>query len=260
MSDIDPDILTNEQLLDAALAAAREDTTGEAEPRWKLIRALHHRWGRSVYDRAAVWCSSAHVVERVLGAQVLAQLGTGSGAGTNLYAGESAPLLLALLDDPEEGVVISALCALAHLHAGDPLAISGLRVHASADVRHAVAFALGGRSDAVSMETLMSLARDEDSDVRDWATFGFGALGRIDTPEVREALFARVSDEDEEVRGEALMGLAMRGDLRAADGLIVALRAGSTHYLFLEAAEEMIEQHPDQAELRDLLKARRAGD
>ena len=66
------------------------------------------------------------------------------------------------------------------------------------------------------MEALIALSADADADVRDWATFALGTLAAADTPELREALAARVEDADEDTRLEAVHGLALRGDTRAA--------------------------------------------
>jgi HEAT repeat protein len=151
---------------------------------------------------------------------------------------------------------MSALVALGHLDAGDPVDIVSQAAHPSADIRHAVAYALGGRADVISVRALTALSSDHDEDVRDWATFGLGSLCDVDTTDVRDALIARLSDENAEVRGEALVGLAMRADRRASPYLIAALKRGETHYLILEASEELIRACPDEIELRDTFAAR----
>jgi HEAT repeat protein len=108
----------------------------------------------------------------------------------------------------------------------------------------------------LSVQALIDLSTDHDDDVRDWATFALGSLCQVDTAQVREALFARVSDEDADVRGEALVGLATRGDRRATPHICAELKRGSTEYLILEAAEEMLTACPDEDELRQLFTAR----
>jgi hypothetical protein len=58
-----------------------------------------------------------------------------------------------------------------------------------------------------------------------------------DTPEIREALFARLSDPHDETRGEGLVGLALRKDERVIEPLIADLSSGNAGRLTLEAAE-----------------------
>jgi HEAT repeat protein len=86
-----------------------------------------------------------------------------------------------------------------------------------------------------SIETLIVLSRDRDEDVRDWATFGLGILCDVDTDLVRAALFDRVTDEHFDARSEALIGLARRGDDRAIDPVLAALRAEVVGELAVEA-------------------------
>jgi HEAT repeat protein len=250
------DRMTTEALLEKALAVSRADPTDETDERWDLIRALHRRADRTILERALAWCAGAEAVERVLGADVLAQLGTASEAGVRLYAAESTPVLCGLLRDTDERVLRSALFGLGHLETGEPAEVATLATHSSADVRHAVAHALGGRSDPVSIRTLVALTADADGDVRDWATFALGSLCEIDTPEVRESLLARVADSNSEARGEALVGLAVRADRRAAPHIVAALKGGATDYLTLDAARELLERCPEETELRRLLEAR----
>ena len=260
MSHADPAPLTDAELLDAALTAARTDGTDQSDVRWSFVRALHRRPEKTIFERAASWCTNPDVVERTLGADVLAQLGSAPGGGSRPFAAESAAILSGLLRDREERVIMSALYALGHLSAGDPSGIAPLSKHPSSGVRHAVAYALGGRADELSIRVLIDLSNDVDKEVRDWATFGLGSLSEVDTPELREALISRLSDEDAEVRGEALIGLAKRGDRRAISPVITALKSGTVDSLTLEAAEELIRAYPRDHELREAFATRRSAE
>jgi HEAT repeat protein len=94
-------------------------------------------------------------------------------------------------------------------HIDNPLAvplIASFSSHLSAEVRFAVAFALGCFPDDLrTVPALLRLTEDAEDDVRDWSTFGLGALGNIDSDEIREALVRRLEDPDEDVREEALV-------------------------------------------------------
>lgn len=66
------------------------------------------------------------------------------------------------------------------------------------------------------VQALTKLSRDVDRDVRDWATFTLGRQFESDSPSLRAALHERLTDADPEIRGEALVGLACRGDTSIA--------------------------------------------
>ena len=136
-------------------------------------------------------------------------------------------------------VVESALVALGHLKTGDLPAICALMSHVSADVRHAVAFCLGGRDEEPAVQTLVRLSKDDDAHVRDWATFALGALSTVDTSMLRDALVERLSDSDVDVRGEAMRGLALRKDMRVADAILDELQRPGGSDLAIDAASEM---------------------
>ena len=87
-----------------------------------------------------------------------------------------------------------------------------------------------------AIHTLIELSADEDEDVRNWATFGIGSLIVNDTEEIREALFQRLNESNSEIRGEALVGLASRGDARVVEYLLKELSSGSVGILAVEAA------------------------
>ncbi len=75
--------------------------------------------------------------------------------------------------------------------------------HAAADVREAVAFALGGRPGAAALDALIALSADAEPRVRDWATFALGTLAEADSAPLRDALAARLDDSG---RGHATGG------------------------------------------------------
>jgi HEAT repeat protein len=86
---------------------------------------------------------------------------------------------------------------------------------------------------------LTDLSDDQDTDVRDWATFGLGSQIGADTPTIRAALVRRLSAEDEIARGEALVGLARRKDERVIPLLPNELERDEASDFALEAAAEM---------------------
>jgi HEAT repeat protein len=84
-------------------------------------------------------------------------------------------------------------------------------------VREGVVRSLAGRDDEGSVAALITLSADPDEEVRDWATFALGALSGHDTEALRGALLARLDDPCLAARLEAVHGLALRGDARAAE-------------------------------------------
>ena len=188
-------------LVERAVISARNEPVLQSHDYWDHVRALHFRSGRDVFEEAVRLCSSPEAISRAVGADILAQLGVRNGVAVFPFADESAGPLVALLADTDTAVIASALYALGHLTRGEPSQLARLSTHTSEDVRHALAYALGGRSDAISTATLVALSGDVDTDTRDWATFALGALSDEDTPAIRDALVARLNDSDDDVRG-----------------------------------------------------------
>ena len=120
----------------------------------------------------------------------------------------------------EQDPRVLAAIAYAFGHLGAPHGHDWLleqRAHADDGVREAVAFALGGRAGEDALERAdRAVGRRPSRAVRDWATFALGTLAEQDSPALRDALAARLDDADEDTRLEAIHGLALRGDARAA--------------------------------------------
>src|SRR5207244_4093672 len=134
-----------------------------------------------------------------------------AGMDDRTFLEESVDILVDLLNDPDPVVVACAANALGFRN--HPKAIPPLLMHladSDADVRLGVVHGLSRHDDSAAVGGLIRLSVDEDRDVRDWATFGLASLTDLDTPELREALLARVSEKEAEIRREALIGLARR--------------------------------------------------
>ena len=227
---------------------------------WDAVNTLRIHGAKQVFDIAAQWCESSDPCKRTRGADVLAQLGV-SKSRPHAFPKESCDTLLRLLlNEVETRPIASAIFALGHIR--DPRSLTTIlrfATHASAEVRHGVAYALGSFADEPeSVVCLLNLVNDADDDVRNWATFSLGALGNADSDDIRNALAMRLNDDFLDVRLEALEGLAKRKDLRALPALIDGLNdpAGAM-WAVIEASYLMLgfEKEPDGWTRQDYIKA-----
>ena len=210
---------------------------------WEAIAALQKLGSREVFQRAAAWCNSPEPMKRARGADILAQIGKTVEHPSNNFPDECFAVVSSMLTREKEPLPLrSAIHALGHIE--DPTAVSLLvqhRSHPDANVRFAVATALGSfADDFLAASALIQLTCDTNADVRDWATFGLGVLGRLDSTEIRNALAARLNDPCDEAREEAMIGLAKRQDQRVLSPLISSLEAASVADRAVEAASELL--------------------
>ncbi|MBG6137994.1 HEAT repeat domain-containing protein [Longispora fulva] len=148
--------------------------------------------------------------------------------------------IAALAHDP---LTPAAELAAAVYSCEDPLelpVILALADHDDPQVRQAVAAQLPLLADPKPEAVIAALLRltcDPFPDVRDWACFALGTqCPDIDTPELRDALAARLADPDNETRCEALFGLAQRRDPRALPAVARALAHENVWLMEIEAA------------------------
>ena len=147
--------------------------------------------------------------------------------------------------------LVSAFVDLKH-DIGDVLAAAFVCRFANepdASMRGAVVAALCGNQSDQAIATLITLSRDADESVRDWACFGLGHQlgspgmpgGIVDTDEIRDALAARLDDPNVEASEEAATGLALRGDPRGIERMLLALERfeqdGVTERVLMTASE-----------------------
>jgi HEAT repeats len=233
-----------------ALARSAEDE----DAYWAVVTELHTRANDHTFRIADVLCDSLAVGERCLGADVLGQLGASEGqtAAEGPFASASGRVLLSLLEEDDEPAVLSsAAIGLGHLH--DERAIdrlAALTSHASAEVRRATAHGLMGHDDDRAVRALIVLSDDADPTVRDWATFALGVQIERDTPDVRDALAARLADEDVNTRDEAIRGLAVRGDTRAVEPALAAEASAA-----IEEAIQLLAEATGDPRLRERVQS-----
>lgn len=111
-----------------------------------------------------------------------------------------------------------------------------------ATLRHGLAFALGRYPQPEAAEALLRLMQDEARDVRNWATFGLASLSEQDGPAIRDGLLAASGDADPEIRGEALIGLARRGDERVRERVMQELQGEFHGSWAIDAAAALADQ------------------
>ncbi len=195
------------ELFEVALQGDYDD-----EAAWAAVASLRLRATPEILEYAKKYCGSDDPKARARGLDVLAQLGTGKPDSERPYLNECVSMALAGLKDTESLVVHSAAWALAHLRGERAVAaLMEIKRHPDTGVRHAVAYGMGGRTEA-ERSTLIELMDDDDDEVRNWATFELGTICDVNSPEIRDALRKRLNDSFEEARSEAVWGLARRKD------------------------------------------------
>jgi HEAT repeat protein len=237
-----------EELVKTALDEPDDDLA------WKAVTVLHFKGNEEVLAKAQGLCGSRVAEERALGADILGQLGVPD----RTFPEECFQTLRTMLNGESDPDVLQSI-AIAFGHLNDVRAVpllAPLRTHLDAEVRLGVVRGLSRHEDAQAIESLIVLSRDEDEDVRDWATFGLGTMIATDSPEIRDALVARLSDGNDDARGEALVGLARRKDDRVFEALYNELGAENVGLLALEAAEEFADPRlvPALLELQETWK------
>ncbi len=204
------------------LAVEEWDSGEEWAP---YLSALGWRGTPDVLEALAPLADDPDPRARSVAAYVAGQLG----APVRTFP-EASAALLERMGEREADPRVLAVIAESLGHLGEAWGLAWLldrRRHPDVAVRDGVVAALAGRSDPRAVDALIELSADPQPAIRDWATFALGTLAAEDSPELRDALLARLGDADEEVRIEAAYGLALRGDTRATEPVVELLSAGA---------------------------------
>ena len=148
---------------------------------WAAVHELQHIGTQEIFDKSVEWCRSTDPLRRARAADVIAQLGKTADHTENAFPEDSFIVIASLIKiETDPAPLSSEISALGHI--GNPRSVRILapfQIHPDAGVRFALACALGSfADDPMAVDALIKLTRDEDEDVRDWATFGIGALSR----------------------------------------------------------------------------------
>jgi HEAT repeat protein len=211
---------TRSELIARALAVDDDDNEY-----WQIVRLLRARGDQHTFEAAADLTRTGTPRERRLGVDIIAEFTPT--AGSRPFLEQALPILLerSRIEHDHE-TLASVISALGRQH--DPSALRGVLAHvahASSHVRLYVAMTLPALAhDPMNpppdiLSGLQTLMVDQDAGVRDWATFGLGQMLDADLPEIRQALLERTHDSDDVTAGEALRGLAGRGDRRITPAL-----------------------------------------
>ncbi|GGS69910.1 ankyrin repeat domain-containing protein [Nonomuraea spiralis] len=219
-----------EQLV--ARAVSHRDVDEDAETWWIVADSLGRRADDETYEALARLCVSEDAREREFGVDAIAQFGFADGAKP--YLDRTLALLQKMVTtEGNPQVLRSVLAALGHQ--GDPRALPAVldiigRPGHNRTMTDAIALAdvlPPGHEEGLSL--LVEMSRDEEAEIRDWATAGLAGLSE-DTPRIREALADRLGDADLRTVAEAARGLAARGDERAERGIRRVLEESDDDY------------------------------
>jgi HEAT repeat protein len=242
-----------DELIAVALGAGERDYPA-------AVAALVERGGDRIEVAAVALCDDPVPLAQILGVDLLVELTL---VNRLAMVNRAVTAIGALIDrEPEPEALRAAISAAGNLC--DPrLAAPVLRqvAHPDPAVRRAVAMAVPFLVDREyvslgrAVDALVTLTRDRESSVRDWATTAVGSLFDADSPEIRSALLERLDDTDESTRAEARVGLARRHDPRVLGVVRAALCSPTAGPLDVQCAVWLAEP----GLLEPLLALRSAG-
>lgn len=179
--------------------------------RWDNINALRKRPSEELFTKCRELTRSNNPKIRVVGIDVLAQLGL----PPRPFLKETLKIYFDLLNlETDPDVLMSLLYSIGHnndkLDAQQIDKICSFIKNDHKQVKEGLVFALLGVDTLTAIETLIKLSSDKLNNVRNWATFGLGTQIERNNKSIREALWGRVNDKHQETKFEAIVGLAKR--------------------------------------------------
>lgn len=206
---------------------------------WNFITELRRRKDNDIFEKSVELTKSEILKEKIIGINILAQFGF-----PRLHLKVILKIYFDLLKtETDKNVISSILYGIGHnnenLTEKQIDTIRAYKNHKNVTVRYALVNAILAIDKTKTIDILIELSKDKDSDIRDWATFGLGTQIETDTQIIREALWERINDTDNITRFEAIVGLAKRKDANIKEILKKELlEIDESGSLILEAIEE----------------------
>jgi len=218
---------------------------------WDNIRVLRTRANDNVFNSCVKLIKSSKPKERIIGIDILAQLGL----TPRPFLKESKKIFFdSLRKEKNAKALLSILYAIGHnnekLKSDEIALLASFKNNPDEGVREGLVSALLSVDNKLAIDALIHLTTDKFSHIRDWATFGIGTQIERDNKSIREALWLRVNDKHQDTKLEAIVGLAKRKDLRIKAIIKRELLNGEFGTLLFEAIEEL-----NDKEFLPLLKA-----
>jgi HEAT repeat protein len=207
---------------------------------WDNIRELHRRGNKEVFYKGYRLASSKVDKEKIIGIDVLAQLGLEN----RPFKKQTLKLYFQLLKK-EKNVKVLWTTLYAIGHNNEELTQSQIKILTSfinnknIEIRKSLVYALLAVQDQKAIDTLIILTNDKIASIRDWATFGIGTQIDRNNKSIRDALWKRVNDKDQDTKLEAIFGLAKRKDIRIKEIIKRELLDGEFGTLLFEAIQEL---------------------
>ncbi len=210
----------------------------DIKKRWTIIVDIQARANHETFKHCKKLCLSSSYKDRVLGIDILAQLGVYH----RPFKEETVPIFIDLFKTEKSLTVLSALfIGCGHLvktddHRFIPYLLKFIE-HKSRNLRFGVVFGIMGHEEHLAIKALIQLTEDIDDDVRNYATFALGSQVNSNNCQVIGALEKRLLDNNDEIVDEAILGLALRKKfLKITKPILSILKNGEPKTLLLEAA------------------------
>jgi hypothetical protein len=207
---------------------------------WNNISELRKRATEEIYDQAYKLAKSENDKNKIIGIDVLSQLGF----DPRVRQQETINLYFELLENEQNNKVLFAIFfGISHnnenLTKNRVLKLIEFKNFENNDVRYSLVSALSGIKNPKAIETLIELSDDKFSSIRNWATFGIGTLSEENNDRIINALWKRTKDKHQETKLEAIVGLANRNGFKVKEQIIDELKKGEYGTLLFDAIETL---------------------
>ncbi len=225
---------TSEKIFDRLVNNKSEKTY------WNNISELQQRANENVFNQAYEFAKSHIDKKKIIGINVLAQLGF----DPRFRQRETIKLYFELLREKQSNdVLFSLLFGVSHnnekLTNKQILQLIKFKGSKNNNVRYSLVSAISGVDNPKTIETLIELSEDNFSSIRNWATFGIGTLSEQNNDRIVKALWNRTKDKHQETKLEAIVGLANRNQVAIKEQIIEELKNGEYGTLLFEAIETL---------------------